>query len=292
MGQGGCRNHPDKPATWRCVACGGLFCDACIHSQHLDRLQLNTCRVCRGKCERIVPADGRAAQERGFFARLPGAFVYPFKGSGIILLVMGGVLFWLMWIAVALLFAGLVVFFIAGYLCAYMLKIINATANGEDELPDWPRFADFWEDIVGPYFMVALTNLLSFLPAVLFFAYTVYVQAPQLPAFFALLGVGLFFLPMNLLTVAVFNSLAGLNPFRVIRAIAKTFGGYLVACAVISLIVALRVYSPILTSLIPVPVVGRVLEGILSFYLLTVEMRILGLLYRCYAKRLAWFETA
>jgi MFS family permease len=64
--------------------------------------------------------------------------------------------------------------FIGGYFTAYMFKILNTSAIGKDEMPDWPDVSDFWGDIVGPYLSVLFTTLVCFAPAILFLVLALY----------------------------------------------------------------------------------------------------------------------
>ncbi len=292
-----CANHPAAAATWRCTSCGGVFCDTCVHSQLLGSIRLTTCRTCKGKCvPTITPPDlpSTPAHQRktrpGFFVSLPGAFIYPFKGSGLLLMLTGMVFYILLAIAMKIALALCAAVFAGGYLVSYMFRIINTSGEGESELPDWPGFADWWEDIIVPFFQVASINVLCFLPAI---AYAL--VGPMYDLFDPLIliglgALGLFYQPMALMSVAMHSSLAGFSPKIVFRAIFKTFFAYLVTCIVMCGIFVVSGVGGLLTALIPIPFVGTIIQGTLSFYLLAVEMRILGLLYYTYEDRLGWFK--
>jgi hypothetical protein len=289
-----CRNHPDTAAAWRCVSCGGLFCDQCINVQSVGLAQLDICRSCRGKCEPFGAAaaaiEAAKPKERSFFAQIPGAFVYPCKGMGFILLLTGAMFFWLIKLATISVFGTFTVLFAGGYLAAYMLRIISHTADGGEELPDWPNFADFWEDIILPFFLIVGLNAFCFLPAIAYFLVTAYYDVFRPVICVALIVAGLFYLPMGLLGLGIFDSMAGMSPLRVLPAIPKTLGAYLVAWAILLAVGGLQVAAEALLPLLRVPLLGPAIAGILSFYLLAVEMRVLGLLYRVYEKRLGWLE--
>ena len=112
-----------------------------------------------------VPSAARAAGARRraqppkFFASLPRAFLYPFQGNGVILLVAGTVFFYLLG---HLPFIGLI---LTGYLFAYAKSIITSTAEGRKDPPDWPDFGDWKEDILVPYLQLVALVILSFGPA-------------------------------------------------------------------------------------------------------------------------------
>lgn len=294
-----CKNHPQSLAGWRCTGCGAVFCDACIKITPVGAASLRTCRDCGERVETLAAkaeaaqAEVKSRQDRNFFMRLPGAFAYPFKGSGIILLIIGGLFVWcLQFLRYAFFFGMLGTLVVVGYLNAYMLRIISGTGSGEDEMPDWPSFADFYTDIIRPYFLVLGVTAVSFLPAILFtIAVMVLRPSPLLivPGYIALIGLGLLYWPMALLAVAMIDAAEGLSPMIVIPAIFKAPLAYLMALVVLGLLVLVRVLSTAILS--SIPIAGSILDGVLSFYFLIVEMRILGLLYYANEDRFNWFES-
>ncbi|MDP7163370.1 MAG: hypothetical protein QF577_09360 [Phycisphaerae bacterium] len=99
------------------------------------------------------------------------------------------------------------------------------------------------------------------------------------------MAVGLSYFPMALVAVTLFDGVAGLNPFLVVSSIVKIIPAYLVACVLLAVVFA--AYILVLRAfLLPISFLAR---NAISIYLLMVEMRILGLLYRAYEKRLGWF---
>jgi hypothetical protein len=181
---------------------------------------------------------------------------------------------------------------VSGFICAYLFKITRATANGEDEMPDWPSVADIADDMIRPYFLMLGTVAVGFFP-VLVYALVCWRTALVYQQFVALgmLLLGMLYIPMGLMAVAVYDSADGLSPAIVIPAMFRTRMGYLVTCIVLLFLFLVRTIASVFISNIPVAIVPRVLEGIVSFYFLIVQMRILGLLFRAYADRLKWFEN-
>src|SRR5690606_30525080 len=39
----------------------------------------------------------------------------------------------------------------AGYLFAFLQRIITSTALGEDKMPGWPDFTEVWQDMIQPF---------------------------------------------------------------------------------------------------------------------------------------------
>ncbi len=288
-----CQNHATAPAVWRCSSCNNFFCDLCIRKEAIGLIQLKTCLLCKGKCEPAIAPQAQAVRSlrHSFPGELPGAFAYPFKG-GALLLVIGSLFFWSLNLFVRYLFAGIIGTFAAGYLSAYLLSIIVSTSDERDRLPDWPTLTDWWMDIVRPFLLILGTVVFCLLPSVAVIVVGTRLQVEALWLQLVLLGAGLLYLPMGLVAVAIFDSVSGLNPLRVIPGIFKTFGGYLLASLVLAMLVTLRLLAGFLLDLISVPVLGSLVEGFISFYLLVVEMRILGLFYRANMKRLNWLDLS
>lgn len=309
-----CKNHPDAAASWMCENCGEHFCEQCINIQAVGAITLTTCKGCGERCV-PVSAKGKPveikkqegpATSRNFYGEVPLAFAYPFRGSGIALLLVGSAFLWALGIVSKIGIAWPVAIILMGYLCACLMRILNSTANGEGELPGWPDFSDFYMDIIHPYGLFLSVTFFSSLPAV-GYVIVAFVRHPggtmealmamesivtgiaASPVFWGLVVLGLLYWPMGLIAVAVYDSAEGLNPARIFPAIAKTHVAYLLACIVVGVIVALRSLSETLFGLIPF--VGSFVGAFLSFYLVVVEMRILGLLYYAYEDRLAWFEN-
>lgn len=106
--------------------------------------------------------------------------------------------------------------------------------------------------------------------------------------FWGAFSVGLLYAPMALIGVALFESLAAVNPLLVIPSILKTFGSYLLACVILAVAVVFGSIAPALSERF-VPWVGGLVSWCLALYFLFVQMRVLGVLYHCRADRLNWF---
>jgi hypothetical protein len=224
-----------------------------------------------------------------FFARLPGTFAYPFKGSGLFILIIGTVAY------AALTFAsGFSLYLqvvLTGYLFAYMQKIIHASAQNDDEPPGWPDFSEFIQDILIPAFQLVAITLTCFGPAIGLALWATFGEQPvglllAIPA-----GIlGAVFWPMAVLAVAMFDSVTALNPMVVVPAVFKVFLEYLVVLVVFGVIYGVRfVCAIVLPDLIPVPVVPQLILALLALYFTAVMMRMLGLMYYTKKVRLGWF---
>ena len=136
-----------------------------------------------------------------------------------------------------------------------------------------------------PYGLVLGTALFSFSPAIIY----ALARSMAEPIFTVLMIVGLFYLPMGLLAVAMFDSFAALNPALVMGAILRVPLQYITTCL---LLVGVYILAGFLQDYLAesIPFVGAILSTFVFLYFLMVEMRILGLLYYANAKRLGWFE--
>ena len=95
-------------------------------------------------------------------------------------------------------------------------------------------------------------------------------------------------LPIALIAVSFFKTAKALNPALLFPAIEKLREQYLVAWAVLNLVWGLcELMHWIRGSALGFPGLGMLLE-LVGLYLLFVEMRIVGVLYRTNAERLEW----
>jgi hypothetical protein len=143
-----CATHPEAAAEFRCDGCGRQLCLDCVEQGH----RLLFCRHCR---ERALPLDAslpatvpalRRAQARARPTSWSRALSYPVRGQG----------GWLFWAYLALLLTFQLLAFVPGsWMLIFWLRlaifllvpgllyaIVRRTAEGDDELPDWPDIDD------------------------------------------------------------------------------------------------------------------------------------------------------
>ncbi len=160
-----CKFHPHAAAQFLCPKCRKTFCALCVS----HRQGRYFCRACSVECSPLEPARSQAAPDKSFFSQACGAFSYPLKGDGLILLICGVVFFVVLGFVRTL--AGMagpygfvlvlmLTIFGMGYVFSYAKSIITSTANGEDSPPDWPDVTEWQEDILEPFCqMIALLAL-------------------------------------------------------------------------------------------------------------------------------------
>jgi len=296
-----CRNHSGVPATLICQQCGTLFCKSCVKTIHAGNRDVHSCLGCAGICVNLAQHRKAVAKETATFGSLlPTAFKYPLQQDGLVILLCGTVLFafldfarliLLKVIAFLGLFLGLaflipmVLTFVmsVGFLFAYMQNIISATANGNDNLPGWPQISGFWDDVVVPCLRFMTIFAVWVGPGILMLPVST-------PIGVMLMLLGLFCVPMSFLTVSLADSVAGLNPLLIFSSISKVPGPYLIACVFFLVIIGLESFCESFLRLAPIFIAPAVVGKFVSLYGLTVEMRILGLLYYTNKEKLSWFS--
>ena len=97
---------------------------------------------------------------------------------------------------------------------------------------------------------------------------------------------GVFFLPMTLLRVVMYDSLAGLNPFIIVWSIFKIFPRY---CLVLLFFYLPMVLFVFMARWVPKDLWGgRFILKAANMYLLLVSAHVLGWFYYRNEERLAW----
>ncbi|MGC9453270.1 MAG: B-box zinc finger protein [Phycisphaerae bacterium] len=297
-----CANHSDRPAKWVCNRCGKAFCDECVKTRDFTTFQAHFCRDCGGQCNAIEPLAQTTA--KSFADGLARAWSYPVKGKGLYVLI-GGTIFytlmdWLLGTSIIILHPGTSMIFgllqlilaliFLGYLFAYAFRVVSETAGGDDEPPDWPDFGDPAE-FLRPLGLVLAVLVLCLSPVI---AYGIAVGAgaaessPVLS--WLLLGIGLAFMPMSLLSAALYDSLAGLNPVHLFRSIVRVGPAYLAAVGMLAAVVLLG-FLLLVVQPIRIPILSSFFGVAVELYCIMAAMRIIGLLYANYEQRLRWFSA-
>jgi hypothetical protein len=231
----------------------------------------------------IVPRP----RPRTMVAGVLDAAAFPLRGGGKWLLSAGAIFFYGLNVLQSFMpLLGLILgILVPAYLCCYGFKIIGESARGEAVPPNWPDV----DETVLPLLMYLAALAVCLLPAVVAHAWIDGVRASPGPASWTLLAVGLFVLPMALLSQALHDSFRGLNPVLVFPAIARILPAYLVmAGAFYAGLVAGGFAGAYAAGF--VPVLGPLVAGGVELYVLMFEMHLLGVMYSIHAKKLAWFE--
>lgn len=305
-----CKFHPKSPARYLCKKCNRTFCEVCVTTLNVGGKTRKNCRACQVECVPLQVNLQAINAPKSFFASVPGAFVYPLRGSGVLILLVGILIFVGIRLGTLMLggggFWGLIMgvvlsVFLGGYLFTFLQNIIHSTAAGENELPDLPGI-NFVDDIFLPFFRLLGLILVCFCPVIALMILALATASPtaaiaMLPA--VLLGCVYF--PMAFLAVAILDTVGAVNPLAVIPSVLKVPLEYLVTVVILAsvliftkvgdIVVALMFPKGMLTQSVGELVAMfavKFMWGFIGLYLLTVNTRILGLLYLCKKDKLGW----
>lgn len=294
--QARCKLHPRTEARFVCPKCRDAFCDFCVNT----RAGRKFCRVCGVEC---APLQIRRSQPMSrapsFYRSVGPAFVYPLRGDGMILLVVGTVFLCLLnaasfFAAFAGFFGMVAIAFLLvfgiGYVTCYLRRVLVSSAMGDDAMPDWPDFSDFSTDILAPFFQLLLTLIASFVPALVLALLLASRNAWGGWIIGGAFLAGAIYFPMAFLGVAMFDSVAAVNPLLVVPSILKVPLEYVVTLLLFGAVFAVRWAGNQAMPMVMPKLVAAIISGFVGLYLLTVQVRILGLLYRSRKSALGWFK--
>ncbi len=241
------------------------------------------------------------AAPKSYYAKLPEAFAYPFKGAGLMVLILATIGYSAMLFRYGLDFwARLLRISLYGFVFLFMQNIIATTTTNEKEPLAFPeasglirRGISIWEGQSHASFWLAIALEIAKLSGV---------NIPSEAIIAAVILGGIYF-PMALLVVAMKDTVVAANPLIVIPAMAKAPMKYSVTAVLTLAVFGVRQLGNILSgtagkatfrthdmSVFLVAVAYQMIWALLSVYLLTVTMRILGLFYNSTKKQLGWFS--
>jgi len=124
----------------------------------------------------------------------------------------------------------------AGYILFYLGYCIFDSSKGQRRAPaiSTAHAPDLW-DLVGQWGLLIGGMAICLWPAGLYYGFTERTDV----AFWSLAGVGMFFLPMALLTATLFAGIGALNPLLMVRSIVVTLPAYLVLLLKLAAVVLL-----------------------------------------------------
>lgn len=236
----------------------------------------------------------------GFFHVVWSSFGYPLKGDGVILLVTGTVFFSVLkagkffaayagligLVAIAILFV-----IGTGYLTCFLQRIITGTALGEEKMPDWPDVTDINSDVLGPFLQLAGVFFASFLPAILAAGWLTSRNPLSGWVFAAATVFGGLYFPMAFLAVAMVGTVFAVNPLAVVPPVFRMPLHYLFSCFLFGAVLVLHwAGAYFFPAFIQIRFVSSILMSFAQLYLLTVGVRVLGLLYWTNKEKFGWLS--
>lgn len=286
-----CKFHPKSPASYLCNKCNRTFCDLCVTSRNIGAKVVKTCRSCGVEC---VPIRFERPPAKSFYAGIPGAFVYPFKGAGIIILICATVAF------SAMNYTGILIkIALYGFVFLFMQNILHTTTSDEEEPLGFPDPSS----LGGAALQLGGTIVASFWLSIALVVARYYDMPIPVEAIIASVILGAFYFPMALLSVAMKDSVMAGNPLIVIPAMMKAPVQYLVTALLMLSVFGVRRLGGMISggagtismttkdmSVLFISFGVQMLWALMSVYLLTVTMRILGLFYNSSKDKLGWFS--
>jgi hypothetical protein len=292
-----CKYHPNAFARWACTGCGKAYCDLCVSPRTTAAGSQMFCRSCGAVAARAhVEID--APQEKTFFRELPRAIAYPFRGKGVMILIFATIAFALLDFISRGLFSIITKAAALGYFFSFAQNIINSTAIDEDEPPDLPGL----DDVFGGFFRLLGVTLVSFGPALVVAYFAIFQEQPAAGvALIPAVIFGCLYFPMAFLAVAINDDVMSCNPLVVVPSILKVPLEYIITVLLVGGVFGIRWLGTAVSSGLVGPSLFttsmstmfllfglRALWAFISVYLLTVTMRILGVLYVTKKHKLGW----
>jgi len=309
-----CKFHPKTLARYLCESCQKSYCDMCVITRTVGAVPGKYCRTCGGPCVAVRAHLPHTAAPKGFFARLPEAFVYPFRGNGFLLLVAGSFLYFLLQVGQYMLvnsrgtrgiLIGLIIqIFVGGYLFAYVQAVVQTTAVEDRELPQLAGVSNFWEDVLLPFLQMLGLGLTCFSPAILLLVVAMAAGQPALAiAAIPVFVLGFIYLPMAFLAVVILDTLKAVNPLVIVPSILRVPLAYLVTLVLLATVYGIRALGDIVMAVVFeegfstksmtklfLMLILKAVWCFAGFYLIIVTMRFLGLLYVTKKQKLGWLH--
>lgn len=283
-----CAQHPGVAAMFRCDGCGKALCGDCIKKGHA----LLFCGLCG---ERALPLnEGQPATVKQVNRReavtkpysFTDALAYPFRGSGLLMFIVAVVSMMLVQILLTFGMGLWRYLFAAGFwslMIGLQFSIVRTTAEGENELPEWPDYSDFGERVADVLTYVGIA-LLQFGPAglYLFLRMESLVSGEPSLVFWAVFAL-LAWLGAALATMA-YGAAGRFNRPSILRLDLHTRGfvtGGADAVTAANLTFGLGAAFLILRlAFSEIPILGAILSGIVGAYWFFTSAHIAGVLFR------------
>lgn len=274
-----CERH-GAAAGWKCTVCHQPLCPDCAALKVVSPVTLLAC----GRCgEMAEPILRRKSQSASLAQRLPGAFLFPFRGEGLPAWLGISMFLW------AFSFLGLLGGVIGwGITLASLFGLTRSTARGGESL----ELNDF-QDPLSSILMPLVRFTLVMFPA---WGGTFLAGWFGLPwLYWVSLAVTAFWSPTAFIGAAAGTNLVHmLNPVRVLGAtarIGKDFGVYLGGLLTVGFLMLLSVPLALLVNrYLFVPIIGGIATQLVLSYAPLVGARVAGLVLMLHGPVFGWGE--
>jgi hypothetical protein len=211
---------------------------------------------------------------------------YAYRGSGKYVLILCVVLSLVAKLAgIAPLVGPIAGLLLSAYFCAVYFQMIQSSATGGKEAPEFPDTANFFEDIIWPMLQIFVVGLVSFGPVLGYLTWAGDDGVNALVAY-GLLGFGVTYFPMAMLAVVVLGYTGALSPHIVVPAIFRA--GWLYWFSVLMLCLLYVAESAIESALSGLFIIKFIILAFVGAYTLMTNARILGIVYRERQEELGW----
>lgn len=283
-----CAQHPDVGAAFRCEGCGRLLCQDCIKKGHA----LLFCSLCGEQAlplDAAQPATVREVARRQAIAKpysFQQALFYPFRGVGLYMFI--AALVSLAFVSFLLQYSGgcysiVLAVGLWSLMVGLQFKIVRSTAEGDDQLPDWPEYMD-WGERIGDILIYLVIAVLQFFPVV---AYTLLnmgkVLSPE-PSLLFWAGFALFAWLGTALGTVAFGAAGRFDRSSVMRIdlhlkALRIGGADSVTAANLAFAIGIALFA-VRVLLQQIPFVGAAVAGVLGAYWTFTSAHLAGVLFR------------
>lgn len=270
MSQLRCQQH-QAPAGWRCTACERALCPACAAMKALHPGEAPACT----RCGSIADVLKRPRRETASLAeRIPAAFLWPWRGGGLMTLAVVVVVWSLSGVFGARYWLGIPL------IITVLFATVRATAQGEDEV----EVAEFtgWGSLAATVLEFALVTAPSWLSLWLYLRWLAPGVAPNPAVLLFLLLLAVLWMPMAFIMAATKAPLLSLiNPFTVYGTAFKAGSDFLLSLGVWVLALGLMGLAwgvGLLLDVHSIPILTALAKAALLLAPLLVGARVAGLL--------------
>lgn len=289
-----CAQHPQTAAAYRCDGCQRRLCEECVEAGHA----LIFCKICGERAVGLAggePVRPQQRQREELLARpysLKEAMLYPFRGLGLYLFISGSIAFGLAQFLASFTCLGLIFFFIIlTLMIGLQFKIVRSTADGDNELPDWPEYFALSERIFDLLTYVFLA-FLQFAPVVLWtLLFGLSMEVWKKPDLLFWGGFAACFWLGTALFVIAYGAAGTYDRMDCIRVDLhlRTLGAAGAdAVTVVNLVFVLQALVLIVQTALSetVPILGGILSGLLGIYWFFTGPHLAGVLFRRHRRAL------
>ena len=182
---------------------------------------------------------------------------------------------------------GTAALFVFAYLCGLYFELVELSSDEDNELFTFPDISDPIEDIVLPTVKVIGVIIISFLPLIAWIIW----GDDSLPLYnetiYALVALGIFYIPMAMLATITLGSLRGAMIHIVLPSIFKAGPLYLLAAFMLGAIYTAEAFA--FGYLDQWPFVTIPIAAFIAMYALMTNARTLGLLLQRREEELGWY---